>query len=192
MASRFLENLLASPYPAVFGNAMTMQEAQAAPAGAGSLDALRQQYERDQAALLDAAKRVGTAQAAPASTKTYNAGQFLRSMPYEQAMKFAEEVILKKNQGTTTTGTQTTAQGSLEEAQKAADRSLNQYLLAQQTAAARPASQQQAVNWGQMAQDAENRMFGQATNAAMNAIANEDARMGTLVAHPLLGGGIHR
>lgn len=166
MASRFLENLLASPYPTVFGNAMTMQEAQAAnPSGTGSLDALRQKYEADQAALLDAANRVGAAAQTPA-----------RQSPVERLI-YAQKA-------------QTGEQTAQEAAQKAADRSLNQYLLAQKAAASRPAAQQQAVNWGQMAQAAENRMISQAADAARNAIANENARMATLAAHPLLGGGI--
>lgn len=172
MASRFLENLLASPYPTVFGNAMTMQEAQAAnPSGTGSLDALRQKYEADQAALLDAANRVGAAAQTPARQSP------VERLIYAQIAQTGEQTA------------QDEARKAQEAAQKAADRSLNQYLLAQK-AASRPAAQQQAVNWGQMAQAAENRMISQAADAARNAIANENARMATLAAHPLLGGGI--
>ncbi len=181
MASRFLENLLSAPYPTVFGNAMTMQEAQAAnPSGAGSLDALRQQYEADQAALLAAANRVGAAQTAQAPARQSY------MLPVERLMD------IWSGRGPTQAAqiSQEDARKAQEAAQKAADRSLNQYLLAQQAAASRPAAQQQAVNWGQMAQAAENRMISQAADAARNAIANENARMATLAAHPLLGGGI--
>lgn len=160
---------------------MTMQEAQAAnPTGAGSLDALRQQYEADQAALIAAANRVGSAQ---------SAAQSPARMPYVYPI----DRLTGRGRWSGSTETQTAqdeARKAQEAAQKAADRSLNQYLLAQQAAASRPAAQQQAVNWGQMAQAAENRMISQAADAARNAIANENARMATLAAHPLLGGGI--
>lgn len=182
MASRFLENLLASPYPTVFGNAMTMQEAQAAnPSGAGSLDALRQKYEADQAALLAAANRAGAAQAAAQTPARQS-----YMLPVERLM----DIWSGKGSTQAAQTSQDEARKAQEAAQKAADRSLNQYLLAQQAAASRPAAQQQAVNWGQMAQAAENRMISQAADAARNAIANENARMATLAAHPLLGGGI--
>ena len=183
MASRFLENLLSTPYPTVFGNALTMQEAQAAnPAGAGSVDALRQQYEADQAALIDASNRLGAMQSStrksinqaniPPSMREYLGDRFLAWKGMNNSNQLEE------------------AQRAQEEAQKAVDRSLSQYMMAQQSAASRPASQQQAVDWGQMAQAAENRMIGQAADAARTALANENARMATLAAHPLLGGGI--
>ena len=113
-----------SAYPAVFGNAMTLQEAQAAnPADAGSLESLRQQYKNDQAALVAAAVNAGKAKNTSTGV-SIPVSQIVRSMPYEQALPFFTNLF--KNQGTQT-GTKTTAQSTLEEAQNAADRSLNQY-----------------------------------------------------------------
>lgn len=192
MASQFLQTLLNAPYPTIFGNALTSAEAEAArqARNATNLDSYKQQYDNAQQALVNAATNLGSAQAAAAQPLTREQQLFEKLKKYGGLVYGMDMLADKISNNNATKNAVTDATSALESAQKAASRAFDQYQVAQQTAASRPESMRQAVNWGQLAQAAENNMINQAVNRAKNAMANEDARMATMSAHPLLGGGI--